>query len=377
MSPIPSSVSRHEAERDGLLSLAALIIVSLNVALDSGSREGTTVYDLLSPFHCLHETVHTLVGAVYSSEPNNNRPEDVLHLRCQPFIRLLNVLAVLAFCASLLQDGHVWHKLLLANAMLCWLVRNTTNRTNRPPPAPAPVMTSDLISALLEHSIVFVTTAYFDPNDPQCWMWLAITCAPVALLSCLLSRPEPGAKQELGTEVLASLLHLFFLGALWQVGFSPLAKDQFARHDLQIMFLGLGDSQFLIVFLNACALRFCILEQKHRMAGRIWPAVMTALLWSIMVGYFYLDCYPLYRLFEAHQQARSYTPDRAMKADAKTHFCRVRCISDLTIDEAGIQGSVRRPDRGNQACIMTRPAIVRQWKMDVTVSQYIHKALKN
>jgi hypothetical protein len=108
MSPLPSSVSRHDAmNQDRLLSLASLILVSLNVALDSGSREGTTAYDLLSPIHCLHETVHALVGAVYSNEPSNNRPEDVRHPRYQPFIRLLNILAILTFCASLFQDGHV------------------------------------------------------------------------------------------------------------------------------------------------------------------------------------------------------------------------------------------------------------------------------
>jgi hypothetical protein len=277
--------------RDRLLSLTSLILVSLNVALDSGSREGTTVFGVLSPIHCLHETVHALVGAVYPNEPNNRPPEYVRHPRYQPFIRLLNILAVLAFCASLFQDRHVWHKLLLANAMLCWLVMQTT--TNRPATAPPQVMTSNLILALLEHSVVFVTTEYFQPNDTQCWKWLAITCVPVALLSCLLSRPEPGGKQELGTEVFASLLHAYGLVALWVLGLSLMAKRHFALHDLRTTFLGLGDSQYIVVFFNTCALQFCILEHKHRNAGRTLPAAMTALLYSIMVGFFYLVCYPL------------------------------------------------------------------------------------
>jgi hypothetical protein len=84
------------------------------------------------------------------------------------------------------------------------------------------------------------------------------------------------------------------LGALWLFGFSPMAKHQFARHDLRKMFLGLGDSQYLVVFFNGWALQNCILEHKHRTAGQTWPAAMTALLYSIMVGFFYLVCYPLY-----------------------------------------------------------------------------------
>jgi hypothetical protein len=75
-----------------------------------------------------------------------------------------------------------------------------------------------------------------------------------------------------------------------------MAKHQFARHDLRIMFLGLGDSQYLVVCFNACALQCCIVEHVHRKAGRTWPAAMTALLYSIMVGFFYLVCYPLYSL---------------------------------------------------------------------------------
>jgi hypothetical protein len=103
---------------DRLLSLTSLILVSLNVALDAGSHEGTTAYDRLSPIHCLHDTVHSLVGVVYPNA-HNNRPEGVHHPRPKPYVRLLNVLAIFAFCASLSQHGRVWHKLLLANAMLC------------------------------------------------------------------------------------------------------------------------------------------------------------------------------------------------------------------------------------------------------------------
>ena len=276
---------------DQLLSLVSFVLVSLNVALDSGSREGTIAYDRLLPIHCLHETVHALVSLVYSNEQHNNRPRGVPRPRSTPSIRLLNILAVLAFCASLFQDGRVWHKLLTANAMLCWLLRTTANQ-----PAPAPAMTSTLIWTLLEHSAVFVTTDYFDPNDLHCWKWLATTSAPIALMSCLFSRPRPeGRQQEPEMEVIAGLLHIPSLCAIWLFGFSPVAKRHFALPDPRwTTFHGLDQFQIMVVGFNTWALICCIVQREHRMAGRTWPTVMTALLYAVMVGFFYLVCYPLY-----------------------------------------------------------------------------------
>jgi hypothetical protein len=79
-------------------------------------------------------------------------------------------------------------------------------------------MSSNLILTLLEHSIVVAMTDYFEPNYPRCWMWLAITFAPAALPSCLVSRPTPkGSQQDPFIEVLASLFHA--LVYLVMVGF--------------------------------------------------------------------------------------------------------------------------------------------------------------
>jgi hypothetical protein len=272
-----------------LLSLTSLVLVSLNVALDAGCHKGTTAWDRLSPIHCLYDTVHALVGIVSPNEHTDDRPVDASHPRSQPFLRLLNVLAVLAFCASLFQHGRAWHKLLLANAMLCWLLRKTTKR-----PA-APSMSSNLILTLLEHSIVFAMTDYFEPNDPQCWKWLARTSVPVALLSCLISRPTPeGGQQEPDFEILASLFHGFGLLGLWLFGFSPVAKLMFALHDPQTTFHGLDDRQIMVGFFNTIALQCCLLQHKHRPAGRTWPSVMSALVYVVMVGLFYRDLYSAY-----------------------------------------------------------------------------------
>jgi hypothetical protein len=57
-------------------------------------------------------------------------------------------------------------------------------------------MSSNLILTLLERSIVVAMTDYFEPNYPRCWMWLAITFAPAALVSCLVSRPTPKGSQQ-------------------------------------------------------------------------------------------------------------------------------------------------------------------------------------
>ena len=217
---------------DRFLSLASFMIVSLNMALDHGSHERPIAYDRLLPIHCLYETVHALVGSAYSNEEqnnnSNNRPRETRQQRFQPLIWLLNISAVSAFCASLFQDGHVWHKLLLANAMLCWPLKDTTNR---PAPSPSPAMTSNLILTLLEHAIVFAMTDYSKPNDPQCRKWLAITSAPVALLSYLLSRTWAEGQQDAEIEFLASLMHVPSLVALWLFGLSPMANRHFALHD--------------------------------------------------------------------------------------------------------------------------------------------------
>jgi hypothetical protein len=159
------------------------------------------------------------LGSVLKSHSTTSaQPERVKssHLYCKQNVSSisLSILGIshhpiFAFCASLSQHGRVWHKLLLANAMLCWLLRNTTNR-----PA-APTMSSNLILTLLEHSIVVAMTDYFEPNYPRCWMWLAITFAPAALLSCLVSQPTPkGSQQDPFIEVLASLFHVFTLAGL-------------------------------------------------------------------------------------------------------------------------------------------------------------------
>ena len=165
--------------------------------------------------------------------------------------------------------------LLLANAMLCWLLRNTTNR-----PA-APTMSSNLILTLLEHSIVFAMTNYFEPNYPRCWMWLAIIFAPAALLSCLVSRPTPkGSQQDPFIEVLASLFHVFTLAGLWLFEFPPLSKLVFALHDPLTTF-----HEIMVVVLNTCVLQCCyVLQHKHRTMGRTWPSVMTALVYLVMVA---------------------------------------------------------------------------------------------
>ena len=275
-----------------LLSLTSFILVSLNVALDARSHERTTAYDRLSPIHCLYGTVHALVGVVYSNE-HNNKPEDVRHPSPEPFIRLLNVLAVLSFCASLFQHGRVWHKLLLANAMLCWFLRNTTNR-----PA-EPTMTSNLIFNLLEHSIVFAMTDYFEPNDPQCWMWLAMTAVSVTLLICLFSWPTPeGDQQDIVIEILASLFHVFSLAGLWLSGFSPAAKFFLALHSPRATYHLLIGDQILVVLLNTCALQCCLLQHRYRAAERTWPSVMTAFVYLVMVGFFYWDVYSVYDILD-------------------------------------------------------------------------------
>jgi hypothetical protein len=168
--------------------------------------------------------------------------------------------------------------------MLCWLLRNTTNR-----PA-APTMSSNLILTLLERSIVVAMTDYFEPNYPRCWMWLAITFAPAALVSCLVSRPTPkGSQQDPFIEVLASLFHVFTLAGLWLFGFSPLSKLVCALHDPLTT-----SHEIMVVVLNTCALQCCLLQHKHRTMGRTWPSVVTALVYLVMVGFFYLDCYLAY-----------------------------------------------------------------------------------
>lgn len=159
---------------------------------------------------------HTRVGSgspnEESSKPIDGNVQHVRSSRAQLFRRSLNILAMIAVCASLLQPGHIWHKLLTANAMLCCFLKTAVNQSAAVP-APASTtapfaMSTTLVFTLLEHSTVFIMTNWFTPNDPTCWKWLAISYVPVALFTSLMSRPIPGSQQDSQTHAIASLLHI-------------------------------------------------------------------------------------------------------------------------------------------------------------------------
>jgi hypothetical protein len=295
------------------LSFITFTVVSLNVALDAGSRKGIVMRDRSSPIHCFWEIVCSLASFCYpehhtgmtrpgsksaeSSEYTQEQVQRARHPHLQPLIRSLNVVAVAMFLASLCQHGHVWQKALLTNAMLCWLLRNITNQSAQAlaPRMIWPTMRTALIFTFLEHVVMFTMTDYFRPTVLHCWIWLVTTYVPVAVLTSLLSRPIFEGQQDRQSEAVASLLHISSLGALWLFGFSPMAQRHFALHDPNTAVYRLDYLQITAVVVNTFALLCCIWQEKHRSEEQTRSSVVAALIYCSMIGFFYLVCYPLYQ----------------------------------------------------------------------------------
>lgn len=290
---------------DRLWSLASLTIVSLNAALDPSLPFDRAAYDRILPAQCLHANVRGALNLLrnrqgrQASSRQAGTNGDSYRMSDQQSahsrLRLLNIAASVATLIDLLQPGQFWHKALLVNATVCWVLgkMNRSFESTRIKMSWSPPRTKEknLIFALVAHAATFFMTDAFDSATKAAWIWLALSYAPVACLTVLISNEIPARKREAQGEILCFVLEVLSFVSIWLFGFSPVAQRRFALNNPRTNHFGMDDLQILFVFFNTIAIQCCIIQQKHSVAERQWPSMVAATLYSALVAFYYWVCW--------------------------------------------------------------------------------------
>lgn len=285
-----------------------MTVVSLNAALDPSSPFDRAAYDQILPLQCLQANVRHFLHLLRTSSDRHSEeasagqagtsedgPRVTDHQFAHFLLRLLNIAAVIATLVDLLLPAQFWHKIILVNSTLCWLLGKLNKHSQRVKIkvswSPPRMQKESLILTFVAHATTFSMTHAFDAADKATWIRLALTYAPAACLTALTSREIPVRRRESHKEIFCFVLEVLSLVSIWLFGFSPMAKRHFALNNPQTNHLGMDDVQIFAIFFNTIAIQCCIVQQKHSVAERRWPSMMAATLYSALVAFYYWVCW--------------------------------------------------------------------------------------
>lgn len=293
---------------DRLWSLTSLTVVSLNTALDPSSPLHRAAFDRILPLQCLHANVRHVLHLLRTSSDRHGEEvsarqagtsdggHQVSHHRfAHSLLRFLNIAAIVATLVDLLLPAQMWHKIILVNATFCWslgkLNKHSGSTKIKVSWSTPRMLEENLIFAFVAHVTAFLMTDAFDSADKATWIWLALSYAPAACMTVLISQDVPVRKREPQREILCFVLEVLSYVSIWLFGFSPMAQRHFALKNPQTTHFGMDDLQIFTIFFNTITMQCCIIRQKHSVAERRWPSMMAATLYSALVAFYCCVCW--------------------------------------------------------------------------------------
>lgn len=299
--------------------LACLLVVSLNVALDTGhpSAEWQRVLPLQSLHSLVRDVMHLVLdygnidnGMAREYDDGSSSSNLQPNTTTTPRIAFLNSAALISVGVNLLQRDDTGSQLLLLNALCSWIARRARTSIpsrNRREAAQHDsennslslprwqYLTIDILSAFSSHLVFFLllTPECADKHEHFIPLGRATIFALwfLPLAAAVLALPTPAVARranETWVKPCLDILSIFCLSVAIFGAFSDLAVIAMTsnNNDRAVRFGGLDSLQGFAIGMHHLASCFFVAGNRHPRGDWTWPYAAIAVCWLGLVAFF-------------------------------------------------------------------------------------------